>query len=361
MENRPPARDITRILFSILLLGLMVGGSLWVLRPFLPALIWATMIVVATWPTLRTLEARLGGRRVLASLIMVAIMLLVIIVPLAAAVTTLADSADTAKARAEEFVHNPLPPPPDWVRKLPLVGERAATEWQNLADAGTAGVRAKLAPYAGKAAHWMLNLAGNFGALTVHFILTLAISAILYIHGETASGTTIRFARRLAADRGETAVRLAGQAIRAVALGIVVTAAVQSALSGIALGITGIPGAGLLTALVFMFCIAQIGPAPVLIPAIIWLFWQGDTSWAIVLLVMALIIGTLDNVLRPVLIKRGADLPLLLILAGVVGGLFAFGFVGLFVGPVLLAVSYTLFDAWITEHDQAPTPPPPSA
>ncbi len=357
MEHRPPARDITRILFSVLSLGLMIGGSLWVLRPFLPALIWATMIVVATWPMLRTLEARLGGRRILASLIMVMVMLLVIIVPLAAAVTTLADSADTAKTYAEEFVHSPLPPPPDWVRGLPFVGERAATEWQSLADAGTAGVRAKLAPYAGKAAHWLLNQASNFGALTLHFILTLIISAILYIHGETAGGTAIRFARRLAADRGETAIRLAGQAIRAVALGIVVTAAVQSILSGVALAITGVPGVSLLTALIFMLCIAQIGPVIVLIPAIIWLFWQGDTPWGIALIVMTLIIATLDNVLRPVLIKRGADLPLLLILSGVVGGLLAFGFVGLFVGPVLLAVSYTLLDAWITDHDQAPATP----
>ena len=100
-----------------------------------------------------------------------------------------------------------------------------------------------------------------------------------------------------------------------------------------------------------MLCIAQIGPGLVLVPAVIWLFWQEHTAWAIVLLVMTVIIGALDNVLRPILIRRGADLPLLLILAGVLGGLLAFGFVGLFVGPVLLAVSYTLLDAWVAEQD----------
>ncbi len=351
MEQRPATRDLPRILLAVLLLGLMIGGSLWVLRPFLPALVWATMIVVATWPMLKALEARLGGRRTLASLIMVGAMLFVIIGPLGAAVTTLADSADTVRERAEAFIHGPLPSPPEWVRALPLVGERAATEWQKVIDAGTAGLRARLAPYAGTATHWLFSQAGNFGKLTVHFLLTLAIAGILYVRGEQAANAVVRFARRLAAERGETAVRLAGQAIRAVALGIVVTAAVQSVLSGIALWLCGVPGAGLLTALIFMLCIAQIGPLVVLAPAVGWLFWQGDTTWAIVLLVMTVIIGALDNVLRPILIRRGADLPLLLILAGVLGGLFAFGFVGLFVGPVLLAVSYTLLDAWIAEQD----------
>ena len=351
MEQRTATRDLPRILLAVLVLGLMIVGSLWVLQPFLPALIWATMIVVATWPLLRGLEARLGGRRTLASVIMVLTMLVVIIGPLGAAVTTLADSVDTVKDRAETFIHSPLPPPPEWVRKLPLVGDRAAEEWQKVIDDGTAGLRTRLAPYAGKATHWLFNQAGSFGKLTVHFLLTLLLSGILYVHGETAGNSVLRFARRLAADRGETAVRLAGQAIRAVALGIVVTAAVQSVLSGIALAICGVPGAGLLTALIFMLCIAQIGPGLVLVPAVIWLFWQEHTAWAIVLLVMTVIIGALDNVLRPILIRRGADLPLLLILAGVLGGLLAFGFVGLFVGPVLLAVSYTLLDAWVAEQD----------
>jgi len=351
MEQRTATRDLPRILLAVLVLGLMIVGSLWVLQPFLPALIWATMIVVATWPLLKALEVRLGGRRTLASVIMVLAMLLLIIGPLGAAVTTLADSADTVKDRAETFIHSPLPPPPDWVRKLPLVGERAAEEWQKVIDAGTAGLRTRLAPYAGKATHWLFNQAGNFGKLTVHFLLTLLLSGILYVHGEKAGHTVIRFARRLAAERGETAVRLAGQAIRAVALGIVVTAAVQSVLSGIALAICGVPGAGLLTALIFMLCIAQIGPSLVLVPSVIWLFWENETAWAIVLLVATVIIASLDNVLRPALIRRGADLPLLLILSGVLGGLLAFGFVGLFVGPVLLAVSYTLLDAWIAEQD----------
>ncbi|MDR0480269.1 MAG: AI-2E family transporter YdiK [Gallionellaceae bacterium] len=356
MEKHPPPYDLARILLVILFLGLIVGGSLWVLRPFLPALIWAVMIVVSTWPMLLGLQARLRGRRVLASLIMVTLMLLLVIVPLAATVITLADSSEKIAGHTMQLIDGSLPPPPEWVHRIPLIGEPAAEEWQELADNGADGLRARLAPYAGTTTHWMLAQIGNMGALMVHFLLTLGIAAVLYIYGEKAADNTLRFARRLAPTRGETAARLAGQAIRAVALGVVVTAAVQSVLSLIALSISGVPGAGLLTALIFMLCVAQIGPLPVLAPAVIWLFWEGDTGWAIALLVMAVIISTFDSVLRPVLIRRGADLPLLLIFAGVIGGLLAFGFVGLFVGPVLLAVAYTLLAAWVTEPDQVAQP-----
>jgi predicted PurR-regulated permease PerM len=153
----------------------------------------------------------------------------------------------------------------------------------------------------------------------------------------------------LAGERGEQAVVLASQAIRGVALGVVVTALVQSVLGGIGLAIAGVPLAPVLTALMFMLCIAQLGPILVLAPAVAWMYWSGDNAWATFLLVWTLIVGSLDNFLRPFLIKKGADLPLLLILAGVIGGLIAFGLVGIFIGPVVLAVGYTLIDAWVDQ------------
>ena len=148
-------------------------------------------------------------------------------------------------------------------------------------------------------------------------------------------------------------MRLAGQAIRGVALGVVVTALVQSVLGGIGLAIAGVPFAAMLTAVMFMLALAQIGPLPVLIGALAWLWWQGHTAWFVVLLIVTIAVGSLDNILRPILIRKGADLPLLLIFAGVIGGLFAFGLLGLFVGPVLLAVAYTLLDAWVSEVPDA--------
>ena len=192
--------------------------------------------------------------------------------------------------------------------------------------------------------------AGNFGLVGLQFLLTVVISAILYMSGDKAARYVRRFGRRLAGERGDQVVRLAGQAIRGVALGVVVTALVQSVLGGIGLAIAGVPFAGVLTAVMLMLALAQIGPLPVLAAALVWLWWSGQTGWFAALLVWTIVVGSLDNILRPVLIKRGADLPLLLIFAGVIGGLFAFGLLGLFVGPVLLAVAYTLLDAWVQEE-----------
>jgi predicted PurR-regulated permease PerM len=175
---------------------------------------------------------------------------------------------------------------------------------------------------------------------------------VLYAQGETAATGVRRFARRLAGERGESSFVLAGQAIRAVALGIVVTAIVQSAAAGIGLGVAGVPFAGVLTALVFVLCIAQLGPILVMVPAVIWMYWSGDALRASVFLVWSVFVVMMDNVLRPVLIKRGADLPLLLIFAGVIGGLIGFGIIGLFVGPVVLAVTYRLLESWVADIDQ---------
>jgi predicted PurR-regulated permease PerM len=181
----------------------------------------------------------------------------------------------------------------------------------------------------------------------VQFLLIVAIAALLYARGEGFADFVRRFAFRLAGARGDRAVHLAGQAIRAVALGVVVTAFVQALLAGIGLALSGVPFAAVLTAATMLLCIAQLGPFLVLLPAVAWLFWDGQTAWGTVLAVWTLVVGTIDNVLRPILIRRGADLPLSLIIAGVIGGLIGFGIVGIFIGPVVLAVTYTLLVDWV--------------
>jgi predicted PurR-regulated permease PerM len=144
-------------------------------------------------------------------------------------------------------------------------------------------------------------------------------------------------------------VHLAAQAIRGVALGVVLTALVHAALGGIGLMVVGVPFAILLTAVMFISAVVQVGVVPIMLGAVVWLYWTGQTTSGTVLLVWSIVIAPVDNILRPVLIKKGADLPLLLIFAGVIGGLVSFGMVGIFVGPVVLAIAYTLFTAWIDE------------
>ena len=176
---------------------------------------------------------------------------------------------------------------------------------------------------------------------------------MLYAHGEAVASGVRALARRLAGDSGDQVVLLSGQAIRAVALGIVVTALVQAVIGGIGLVVTGVPYAVLLTAVMFLLAVAQIGAGPVLFGAVVWLYWKDHALWAFVMLVWSLVTMSFDNILRPLLIKRGADLPLVLIFAGVLGGLVAFGIVGLFVGPVVLAVTYTLLVAWVNRTGEA--------
>jgi predicted PurR-regulated permease PerM len=181
----------------------------------------------------------------------------------------------------------------------------------------------------------------------VEFLLTVILAAAMYANGEVTAQRVLRFGRRLAGSGGENAVRLAGQTIRGVALGIVVTALAQTIFAGLGLVIAGVPFAGVLTAAMLLLSIAQIGVIPVLGCAVAWLYWSGDSAWGTFLLVWTIVAATMDNFLRPILIRRGADLPLLLIFAGVVGGLLAFGLIGIFVGPVVLAVADALLTAWI--------------
>ena len=218
---------------------------------------------------------------------------------------------------------------------------------------GGTAIMAKVRPYIGTTTTWFVGQAAHIGRFMMHCGLMLLFSALLYWRGETVALGIRHFAYRLAAKRGDAAMLLAAQAIRAVALGVVVTALVQAVLGGIGLAVSGVPYATLLSVVMILSCLVQLGPLPVLIPAIIWLYWSGDTTWGSVLLAWSCVVGTLDNVIRPMLIRMGADLPLILILSGVIGGLIAFGMIGLFIGPVLLAVSWRLFSAWVNE---APVP-----
>lgn len=345
-----PSHDLTRTLLAILSICALTGVSIWIIKPFLPALLWASMIVIATWPLLIAVQTKLHNKRASAVTVMTAILLLIFVIPFTLAIGTIADNIDQIAGWGKSLATFQFPAAaPEWLQTLPLVGDQIGTVWHKYASTNGAGLTQKIAPYISKAATWFIQEVGNFGLLTMQFLLTILIAAILYAQGESAKNTVLGFGRRLAGDSGEQAVVLAGQAIRGVALGVVVTALVQSTLAGLGLFVAGVPFAAILTALIFMFAIAQLGPLLVLAPAVGWLYWTGNSTWATALLVWSLFVGSIDNVLRPVLIKKGADLPLLLIFTGVIGGLIELGLVGIFIGPVVLAVTYTLFVAWIAE------------
>ena len=349
-------RDVTRMTLIVLFIGMLIAACFWVVRPFLTAFIWSTIIVVATWPLLLAIQTRLWGRRRLAVAVMTLVLLLALIVPLSLAVATIVGSADQIVIKAKTLAGFTVPPSPDWLGSIPVIGPKLAEHWERMASLRMAELSAWLAPYTAKLVRWFADQAGSVGMMILEFLLTVIISAILYAKGDTAAAGIRRFARRLGGVGSEEAVLLAAKAIRGVALGVGLTAIIQSVLGGIGLAITGVPGASILTAVMLMLCVAQIGPSLVLVPSIIFLYWKGSILWGTVLLIWSIPVVVLDNFLRPLLIRRGADLSLLLIFAGVIGGLIAFGIVGLFIGPVVLAVTFTLLKAWVSagEREQDP-------
>jgi len=340
-------RDITRNVLAVLFIVTLIGSSIWILRPFLGAIVWATTIVVATWPLMISVQKFLWNRRALAVAVMTIVLLGVLVVPLTFAVGAIVANVDDIVAWTKSLAGLETPSPPHWIVNIPFVGAKVQELWQQVAAVRMQDFAAKAAPYVGFVIKWFAERLGSMGFLLVEFLLTIILAAAMYANGEHATDRLLRFGSRLAGSGGENAVHLAGQTIRAVALGVVVTAIAQAVFSGLGLLIAGVPFVGVLTAAMLLLSIAQIGVIPVLACALAWLFWIGASGWGTFLLVWTLFAGTMDNFLRPILIRKGADLPLLLVFAGVVGGLLAFGMIGIFVGPVILAVADTLLDAWI--------------
>ena len=353
-----PRHDIARITLGVTCLVGMIVGTLWVMRPFLGAIIWGATIAVATWPMMLRLEGQLGGRRGLTVTVMTVLMLLVFVAPIAVSVGVVVANVDQIVAWGNSLATMTIPPPPAWVEDLPFVGRSIAQQWSEIA-ARPSAITGTVAPYARAMVGWFVGFLGSIALLFVELLLITGIAAYLYARGEAAADFAHRFAERLAGLRGGRAVALAGAAIRGIAMGVVLTALIQGFLAGLGLVVTGVPFAPILTVVCVFLAIAQIGVLPVLACAVGWMYWTGSPAWATGLLIWSLFVVSIDNVLRPILIRRGADLPLPLIFAGVLGGIFGFGIVGIFIGPVVLGVTYTLLVDWVAAGQPEAVPPGP--
>jgi predicted PurR-regulated permease PerM len=344
-----PSGDVTHTTLSVLFLALLVAATFWVLSPFMTSLLWATVITVATWPLFLKFERILGNRRGLALTITTVAILLVVFVPVTLAVSTIVTNARSISVDLTSLESISIPAAPAWLARVPIAGARVAAKWDAFAALTPTDRVTVLTPYVQTALQWFVSKAGSVGTMLLQFLLTAIIAAILFAKGEIARDGILRFADRLAGRQGRDVAILAAQTIRGVVLGVVGTALIQTAIGGLGLFISGVPAAALLTAVMLFFCLAQIGPILVVGPAVAWLYWSGSSGRGTTMLVFAIVAVALDNVIRPILIRRGANLPLVLIFGGVIGGLLAFGIIGLFVGPVVLTVAYTMLRAWVNE------------
>jgi predicted PurR-regulated permease PerM len=199
--------DLTRSMLAALFIGGLIAASFWVMRPFLPATIWAVTLVIATWPLMLRVQHYAGNRRGIAVFVMTVGLLLVLIVPLWLAISTIVINRDEIADLMRTILSLRVPPPPDWLAEVPLVGTGATEACGQFTSAGVPDLAPKLMPYAGSLTQWFVSAAGSLGAIFVLLLLTIAIAAVMYAGGERADATVIRFGRRLGDERGEMAVR----------------------------------------------------------------------------------------------------------------------------------------------------------
>lgn len=341
-----------RLLVQILLLGLL-AASLWVLAPFWSALFWAAVLAFASWPLMRLLTQLLRGRLSLAAGILTCGWVILVAGPLIWLGFNLADHIKDANALIKGLQVEGLPPPPAWLAGLPLVGERLAALWLTIDQQGAAFF-ASLRPYLGQVGNWLLARSAQLGGGMLELGLSLVLVFFFYRDGPRLAVFVHGLLERLIGERADHYLELVAGTVQRVVNGVIGTAAAQGLLALIGFWIAGVPGAIVLGILTFVLSLVPMGPPLVWIPATAWLVWQGDYGFALFLGVWGMfVISGVDNILKPYLISRGGNLPLVVVLLGVFGGLLAFGFMGLFLGPTLLAVAYSLLSDWVADK----TPP----
>lgn len=348
----PVISEPVRTALRLLIIGSLLLAVLYILWPFLPSMLWSAFIVITVWPGLDWLQNRFRWSRATCALLLAVALIGFVIGPLLAGIFTLAENGETLFHDAKAAVEKIPDAPPNWVGELPLVGPRLAETWRDAAS-GDAGLRARLGPAVQAGGRWLFSQVGAVGGLLLQFFLVVVFTLVFYLKGETLDELTRRLTDRIGGEQALQARDQARQAIRAVALGVVVTALLQGGLALIGLLIAGVPLAILFAFICFLLAIAQIGAALPLLAVAGWLYWgQGEAGWAAFMAVWGLVVvGGVDNIIRPLLIKRGMSMPMTLVFLGVIGGLLAYGLIGVFLGPTLVAIAYTLLLAWLAESE----------
>jgi len=330
--------------FAVVLV--LILGCFVVLRPFLSAILWSVILAFSTWPVYQRIESAVAGRKGLASGLMVLIVAAVLIVPLALLGTSLAEDVTALVEMARQLLSEGPPTPPAWVAKLPVVGSRLHDHWQEMAGSG-ARLTEALLKYLMPLRDWALRSAANLGESLLYLSLSVFIAFFLYRDGAALSTRLAPLFTRVGGQRAPALLHVAGDTIKGVVYGVIGTALIQGILVGIGLWIAGIPRVLLLGVLACVLSLIPVGPALIWLPAAIWLFGKGSTGWAVFLVLWGfLVVGLVDNFLKPYFIGKGSHLPFILVFLGTLGGVMAFGFLGIFLGPTLLAIAYASFQEW---------------
>ncbi|WP_269472394.1 AI-2E family transporter YdiK [Candidatus Erwinia haradaeae] len=338
-------RDLLNIMFSFLFISFMSIMCLWILKPFIIGFTWGGIIVITTWPIFLKIQRVLWNIKLLAILVMALTLILVFVIPIVLFIQSVIKNSSlliiwlsTGHLKGPELY---------WLNTIPIVGPKFYLYYHDLINTSGKTLISQLQPYIGRTTSFVVNQAEHLGHFMINLGLMITSSIFFYWFGDKIENYTQCLSVRVAPYYGKTTILLGIQAIRAIACGVVVTGCAQGLLGGIGLSISGVPFSTILTVVIIFSCLIQLGSLIILIPAIIWLYWIGNHTEGTILLIWSILICTLEIFLRSFLIKKGIDLPIMLILIGIIGGLLSFGMIGLFIGPVVLAVSYQLILSWI--------------
>ena len=344
------------LMAAVALLGLLIVGTVLVLHPFIIPLILAAVFAYASWPVYEWLLARLHKRTGRAATLMTVLLLLTLVTPFAIMAVSLVDNAVELLRLLRESLNRPLPEPPGWLDSLPLAGAYLKGKWLVLMQEEEGALLLQIKQYLLQLPlkDWAITAGGALGKGVVLITFSVLICFFFYRDGPAITARVQAVMEHLAGHRAKHLIETTAGTVSRVVNGILGTALAQSALALIGFWIAGVPGAMLLGLLTFFLSIIPMGPPLVWIPATLWLYFHGQTVWAVFMLAYGIVvISSIDNVIKPYLISRGGTLPLLLVFMGVLGGLMAFGFIGVFLGPVILAIGYSLLAEWMNPLAQA--------
>lgn len=341
--------DLTgNVMEMVIRVGLVIGLVLWcydIIKPFIGMIIWGVIIAVALNPVHERFYALLGDRRGLAVTLFTVAMLVLLIIPVVLLADTVVQGAVQLGTALRDGTIQ-IPEPPASVAGWPIIGERLDTFWR-LASENLEEALAQVRPQIAALSRWLLSAAAGAGLGVLTFFAAIIIAGVLM--GNAASGQRAAHAlfTRLIGERGEEIVDLAESTVRSVATGILGVALIQSLLAGLGFLTVGIPGAGLLALICLFLAIIQVGPLLVLIGAVIYVFQTAATTTAVIFTIWCVFVGTIDNVLKPLLLGRGVKVPMLVIFLGAIGGFLSMGIIGLFVGSIVMVLGYTLLMLWM--------------
>lgn len=348
MATELPSKDyIHRALEVSTHIGLVVllaASCLMILRPFIPLIAWGIVISIAVYPAYRKFSSLLGGRGTLAAVLGTLLFLTVLIVPVALLTETTIESIQALTAHVKDGTLS-IPPPPDSVATWFLIGQPLARAW-NMASTNLSGLLQSFAPQIKAIVPVLLASSAGIGLTVLQFILSLLLAGVLLANTSSCVRVSRSLANRLFGDQGPEFEQLAGSTIRSVTNGILGVAVIQSVLAGLGFLVAGLPGAGLWTLMFLFAAVLQVGPL-VLIPAVVYMFATAATTKAVLFLLWCAFVGLIDNVLKPLLLGRGATVPTAVVFLGAIGGFLVMGIIGLFVGAIVLSVGYKLFLAWL--------------